>query len=97
MKIKFQAPKGKRIKKQFICVELDCATTEDWISWWYYPESDEWRKDSYFKPNETHGSSSCHCRSLKAAIRKIKKWNLPKGTTFKLCSIWVGHNVYITV
>jgi hypothetical protein len=97
MKIKFQAPKGHRIKKQFICVELDCTTTDDWISWWYYPQSNEWRKWGEFKENETHASSSCRCRSLKSAIRKIKKWNFPKGTTFRLVSLWMHQDVYITV
>ena len=96
MKIKYQAPKGRRIKKQFIALEID-YTTEDWVYWWYYPESHEWRKDMSFKTGETYSSSSCDCRSLKAAIRLIKKWNLPKGTTFMLSSIWMGHDVYIKV
>lgn len=96
MKIQFQAPKGKRIKKQFMDIELD-YTTEDWAYWWYYPESHEWRKDSDYKPHETYASNSCRCRSLKAAIRKIKKWNFPKGTKFRLCSRWVGYDIYITV
>lgn len=99
MKIKYQAPKGNRIKKQFIGLELDNETDEGWLNWldWrYYPESNEWRKDSDFKPHETYASSSCPCHSLKAAIRLIKKWNFPKGTVFRLCSIWVGHDVYIT-
>ena len=95
MKIQFQAPKGQRIKKQFICLDLD-FDTEDWLDWRYYPESDEWRKDSDFKPGETYASDCCRCRSLKSAIRRIKKWNFPKGTTFRLCSRWVGYDVYIT-
>lgn len=97
MRIQYQAPKGRRIKKQFMWVELDYEPTCSWLSWSYYPESNEWRKDSGFKPNETYASSGCRCRSLKAAIRKIKKWNFPKGTMFRLCSILVGHDVYITV
>lgn len=95
MKIKYQAPKGLRIQKQFIGIVLD-STTEDWVYWWYYPESHEWRRDGNYKPHETYASSSCPCHSLKAAIRLIKKWNFPKGTTFRLCSIWVGHDIYIT-
>lgn len=97
MKIQYQAPKGKRIKKQFLGIELDYETTDDWISWWYYPQSNEWRKWGDYKPHETFATSSCPCRSLKAAIRKIKKWNFPKGTKFRLCSRWVGHDVYFTV
>lgn len=94
MNIKFQAPKGHRLKKQFSCVELE---GDDWLSYSYYPESREWRKDSGFNEGESYASTSCSCRSLKAAIRKIKKWNFPKGTTFRLCNIWIGYDVYITV
>ena len=97
MKIKYQAPKGLRINKQFISLGLDTNGNDDWLYWWYYPESNEWRKDSGFKDNETYSSIFCPCRSLKAAIRKIKQWNFPKGTTFRLSSIWMWHDVYITV
>lgn len=102
MKIKYMAPKGSRTKKQFISLELDMdADFDAWLDWRYYPESREWRKiiigESMFKEGETHCSSSCHCRSLKAAIRLIKKWNFPKGTTFKFNSLLVGKDIYITV
>ena len=97
MKIKYQAPKGLRIKKQFISLGLDINANDEYLYWWYYPESYEWRKDSDLRDNETYASSSCLCRSLKAAIRLIKKWNFPKGTTFRLSSIWIGYDVYITV
>lgn len=100
MKIKYQAPKGSRIKNQFHSLELD-IDTEAWTLWWYYPESGEWRKiiydESPYKKGETYSQSYCLCSSLKAAIRKIKKWNFPKGTTFRLCSLWRGHDIYITV
>lgn len=95
MKIKFQAPKGQRFKKQFFCIELDPETI-DWYNYAYFPESKEWREMGDYKDGEIHSSSSCRCHSLKSAIRLIKKWNFPKGTTFRLCSIWVGHDVYIT-
>ena len=96
MRVRFQATKGKRLKKQFISVELDCEAMEDWSSWWYYPESKEWRKNGDFRDGETCASSSCSCRSLKSAIRKIKKWNFPKGTMFLLRSRFVGFDIYIT-
>ena len=96
MKIKFQAPKGCRIKKQFMCVELD-PDSDYWLDYAYFRESREWREFGDYRDGEICSSGSCPCRSLKAAIRLIKKWNFPKGTTFRLCSIWVGHDVYITV
>ena len=96
MKIKYQVPKGHRIKKQFIAVELD-PDSDYKFNYMYFEESHEWRRWGDFKDGEIYASSSCHCRSLKAAIRKIKKWNFPKGTKFRLCSMWVGHDIYITV
>lgn len=95
MKIQYQAPKGRRIKKQFIDVELD-PDSDERFDYMYFRESREWRKWGDYKAGETSSSSSCPCHSLKAAIRLIKKWDFPKGTTFRLCSIWMGHDIYIT-
>ena len=91
--------KGRKITKQFFCIELDIYS-EAWLDWRYYPESREWRKiiigEQLFKPGETYCTSSAPCRSLKAAIRKLKHWNFPKGTKFRLISL-VSDDVYITV
>ena len=95
MKIKFQAPKGRRLKNQFMYLEMDL---DNWNKMMYFPENNEWRDfKTGYKPNETCSLSFCFCRSLKAAKRKIKKWNLPKGTIFKLCNRFVGYDIYITV
>ena len=96
MKIQYRAPKGKRIKKQFIWLELD-PDSDERFDYMYFRESREWRKWGDYKDGEISSSSSCPCRSLKSAIRLIKKWNFPKGTKFRLCSILVGYDVYITV
>lgn len=97
MLIKYES---KRITKQFFCLELDMYT-EAWLDWRYYPESKEWRKivvgEKLFKKNETYCTSSCHCRSLKAAIRRIKKWNFPKSTRFRLVSLRENSDIFITV
>ena len=97
MKIKFQAPKGRRIKNNFLWVCLDSDTVDNGYSYMYFSDSKEWRKDSELKEGETCASNACNCRSLKSAVRLIKKWNFPKGTTFILCSRFFGHDVYITV
>ena len=34
--------------------------------------------------------------SLKAAKRKIAKWNVPKGTKFKVGLPWVSYNFIVT-
>ena len=95
MKIKYEAPKGRRLKKQFMTLEMDL---DNWLYMMYFPESNEWRdQSSGYKPHETCSASFCFCRSLKAALRKIKNWNMPKGTKFRLCSRFVGYDIYITV
>lgn len=106
MKIKYEAQRGCRIKNRFMCLELDwdcLLVAGNGMHYRYFPDSDEWRNiivgegESIFKPGEECWQSWCCCHSLKAALRKIKKWNLPKGTKFRLCSHWVGHDIYITV
>lgn len=95
MKIKFQAPKGKRIKKQFLYIELDYTTVNE-QDWLWHPESKVWRQGFNLQDGDFCACNSCYCCSLKAALRRIKKWNFPKGTTFRLCSRWIGYDVYIT-
>lgn len=102
MKIKFYSCKGRRIKKQFMWVELNAETEPFWFEYMYFPETKVWRKEGLFEKGETIASSICRCRSLKAAIRLIKKWNFPKGTTFRLVSRFgggtcYGYDVLITV
>lgn len=91
MKIKYEAPKGRRLKKQFVCLEPD---EDNRFVLWYYLDFNQWSEYN----GELSGDSQswCDCRSLKAAIRKIKNWNIPKGTKFRLCSRWVGYDIYIT-
>lgn len=95
LKIKYIAPKGSRHKKQFLDVGIDINTHDDWFYWWYYPEIDEWDNETRIKDGMLYASSHCRCRSLKAAIRKIKKWNVPKGTTFRLYSLYKNKDIII--
>lgn len=98
MKIKYQAPKGQRIKNQSFSLELD-RDMQDWICWAYHPETNEWRNtlvDASWKTGETYATTFCQCYSLKAAIRRIKQWNFPKGTKFVLRG-WEGNDIYIIV
>ena len=57
MKIEFQASKGKRIKKQFIWLELD-QNSDEWFCYAYFSESREWRKLGDYKYGDTYSSSS---------------------------------------
>ena len=90
MKIKYQAPKGHRIKSYGFC----------WLQpenslYWFREDIKQWRLNEDM-PVGVACSSGDLCKSLKAAIRKIKKYDLPKGTEFRLVSKWVGYDIYIT-
>ena len=66
--------------------------------WWFNLSSGEWQDNyptggncmsSYYSMN----SSGFHnIYSLKAAKRKISKWNVPKGTWFRVSIPYVGYN-----
>ena len=99
MKIKYSKPKGQRIKKS------THKYRPLWIEimgrgWWHVHELDQWVKDY---PDGKHCSSCYYVEfglnkiwSLKAAKRKIHKWDVPKGTVFLIHLPWVGHSIEIT-
>lgn len=86
--MKFQKNKGFRSKKGFL-----------WLSpldsfYLYCPELHNWINELSESPKYSSFSTSYeHCRSLKAAIRKINRANVPKGTTFILSSRFYGCDV----
>jgi len=98
MKVISLKPKGKRIFKT--------KKRPYWIEpigegWWFYLEKGEWKEGFY----DGHKTSSYYSMvtigfndiySLKAAKRKINKWNVPKGTKFEVNLPWVGHGFIIT-
>ena len=90
MKIKYMASKGHRIKNHDFC----------WIEhknslYWFREDTKQWELNEDI-PIGVASSTGDLCRSLKAAIRKIKKYNVPKGTKFRLVSRWIGYDIYIT-
>lgn len=93
MKIKFQAQKPNRLRNQFVDISYDFENNTEQL--YYYPDLDKWLEvDARV---DLCCQSYINCRSLKAAKRKIKKWKMPKGTQFVLCSKYFGRDVYITV
>ncbi len=91
MRIRYEKPKGNRMKKQMW--GISCISDNDEC----YTYSDYNRKFMpYDDIKEGCACSHCHCRSLKSAIRILKKSNLPKGLTFCVDSIFYGYNIYIT-
>lgn len=83
MKIKYDAVKRSRIKRQFMGF-----TTYD-QDWWFDYNTNSWA----LRPDvgEMGYSSHQYCRTVRAFRRKLKK--APNGVVFVLESRWVGYNV----
>lgn len=107
MRITSSKPKGQRVKKTTKGRQrpfwIEPVFTEG-SSWWFSTETGEWyngyenipkggRCSSYYSMNY-RGFNNIY--SLKAAKRKIAKWNVPKGTKFKVSLPWVSYNFTVT-
>lgn len=88
MRVIYNKPRGKRIKNQFTGLAL--WSDED------YRYSDKYKKFMEFDDiDEGIISNQCECRSIRQAIRILKKNNLPKGMVFRLWNKWQGYHVHI--
>lgn len=78
-KIRWLSKKNQRIKKGKV---LFCNVEEEGYYWWYLEEIDKWECCGY-KPTSYLGGRCSHCvgkyKSIKAILRAIRKWELPKG------------------
>ena len=83
IKIKYNKPKGQRIKSRFIGITTDSS------DYWYNYDVKKWEHVD----NSTIGGKTSHapCNSVKSFVRKLKK--LPKGIEFILVSKYVGYDV----
>ena len=101
MKVISKKPKGQRIFKSI--------GRPYWIEiidfgWWFSLVDGEWYEGYNNLPKGGSTSSYYAMKregfndiySLKAAKRKIHKWNVPKGTKFSVGLPWVGHGFIIT-
>lgn len=92
MKVKYTMSKGKRVKNYgFYTIS---AYTKDGKTMWHDHINDIWAET--FKYMDMFGTTSDYSiKSVKSAIRHIKKWNVEKGTKFVLKSIFVNCDVTI--
>jgi hypothetical protein len=105
MKVIFSKPKGQRIKKSRhryrpLWIEPESCTL------FFSNKTGEWGEldkidksegcTSTYYAMEWSGSKYKNVWSLKSAIRKIKKWDVPRGTVFIVKTPWVGHEFKIT-
>lgn len=92
MKIRYQAPRGQRIK----CYGYCGISHEDHLNYSYIPSLKQWVYEEEIPDGVPVITNFDDCKSLRCAIRKIKHYNAPKGTKFILESRYVGHDIYIT-
>lgn len=107
MRVTSKKPKGQRIKKT-----TKGKQRPFWIepiftkgsSWWFSTETGEWY-NGYDNIPEGGRCSSYYAMtydgfnniySLKAAKRKIAKWNVPKGTKFSVGLPWIGFKFIVS-
>ena len=103
IRVQSSKPRGQRVFRSYnspFSITIIRKPHEEF--WWFNYETGEWTQkldgthhfsNSYFIADR-YGHKSIY--SLKAAIRKIKKWNLPSGTRFRICTSWAGYEFIIT-
>ena len=104
MRVKHSKPKGKRILKSTHKHRPLWIEPED-SNWWFSHNTNEWIRgientdgaisSAYYGIEDSNGKSK-DVWSLKAAIRKIRKWNVPKDTVFNVSTPYVGYDFKIT-
>lgn len=104
MKVRYQAPKGKRIKKGTFkrvggkrlryFTGLESGDKEDNRLWWHYRLKRWVKLDDY-----ASGIMTCNhaIKNVKQAIRHLNKHDeIPKGAKFVLKNRFTGYDVYFT-
>lgn len=102
MKIKYEAPYGKRVKKGStkivggrVCNFYGLCIAG--VDYWFDRTDNKWRLLDDMPMGHSFSDSYRGIRSVKAAIRHIKKHTeVPKGMTFVLESNFIGNDIYIT-
>jgi hypothetical protein len=111
MRVTSSKPKGQRIFKSTahkyrINGHIFKMRRPLWIEpegddWWFYLETGQWlqemidgRKTTSYYAMTLDGYNDVY--SLKAAKRLIAKWNVPKGTKFRVSLPFVGYDFYLT-
>lgn len=103
--MKYSQKKGHRIKR---CMKIkslgnykrsfDIRVLNNDTNLWYNEDTNNWEvfgsSGTYNISSSTYGVLNTY--TLKAVLRNIKRWSVPKGTKF-ICSLpYIGHEVIIT-
>ena len=84
----------RRMKRPF-WIEPVIKTGEPFL--WFNTETGEWGEKgntSVYYSMTYDGFNNAY--SLKAVVRLIKKWNVPKGTKFRAILPFIGYDFFIT-
>ena len=94
MKLKYEAPRGRRIKYKFMGYCQGKRTSSNNECWTYLPKEKKWidTKSKEFVYKNQIMYTHAPCKTVRAFRRKLK--TAPKGVLFVLCSRWVGYDVY---
>ena len=88
MALKYDKPKGLRIKSRFLG-----ATSTDNVMLWFNTTLNKWENRDETEYNHNYGySSHAPCLSVRAFRRMLKK--LPKTYKLRLVSRYVGFDVH---
>jgi len=91
MKLKYDAPKGRRIKRKwFYHIEVENGK----YRWW---DNVDKKWTDFTNTDHAHTIFGPVCRSVRAFRRHVRKHKNYMGSscTFRLVSKYVGHDVYI--
>ena len=86
--------KGKKVRRPF-WIEPIVKSGEPFL--WFNTETGEWGEKgntSVYYAMTYDGFNNAY--SLKAVIRLVKRWNIPKGTKFRASLPFVGYDFIIT-
>lgn len=84
----------KRFRGGIYTFYVDRQTDKKIENWWYSDYHNKWTEYEEFGPWNTN---SCvkNVKSRKAAIRLIRKWNLPKGSVVTVTDYYNKYNIKI--
>jgi|GEM_PF-6272913 hypothetical protein len=84
--MKYEKPKGRRLKRYFMSV---CPTEDSPVTWWDHVER-RWVKDL---PKDHDASTDCTCRTVRAFCGHLRR-HPELDNRAVLISRYVGYDVY---
>ena len=108
--MKYEATKGNRVKRYFRNIEIIKNNKNE--SWWFYYDIDkygQWINDNDKELSKKYDINNLGCSNmdsfykkygtLKSSLRRIKNTTkyVPKGTKIRICNLYVGYDIIVTL